>query len=190
MPSRWAVGFALVLLPPLAGEPCVARMDPVLDSVRGAAYPEISVQEILVRPFASKSDYFRASPDWFRLPTGRRMRYVMSVNSQLCSLQAPEDGVRAIMAHELAHVVYYKRGSRWRLFGMVRYLSPQWRANFERGADRAAIHRGFGPGLKAYRLWLYRNVPPDKLPEKMRNYLSPDEIEVAVRLAATGQTGR
>ena len=154
-------------------------MASVADAVRGAAYPEIAAREIVVRPFASRSDYFRASPDWRRFLTGRRMRYVLSANPRLCALQPPEDGVRAILAHELAHAAYYRQGSRWRLFGMVRYLSPPWRARFERDADRTAIRRGFGPGLKAYREWLYGNVPPDKLPEKKRNYLSPEEIEAA-----------
>ena len=89
--------------------------------------------------------------------------------------------MRGIVAHELTHVLYYKRGSRLHLIGLVRMASPRWRSRFERAADATAISRGFGPGLKAYRQWLYPNVPPDKLREKLRDYLSPDEIDAAAR---------
>ena len=107
------------------------------------------------------------------------MRYEILVNPRLLLLQAPPDGVRAIAAHELAHVLYYKNNSRLRLLGMVRMLSFRWRSRFERDADREAIRRGFGPGLKAYRKWLYQNIPSDRVPEKMRDYLSPEEIDRA-----------
>ena len=165
----------------LSAQTCLARVEAMVNEVRAAAFPEISRAELRVRAFASNSDYFRAIFAWRRFVFGLPMRYAILANPRQCTLQAPEEGVRGIVAHELAHVLYYKRGSRLHLTGLVRMTSPRWRSRFERAADATAISRGFGPGLKAYRQWLYPNVPPDKLREKLRDYLSPDEIDAAAR---------
>ena len=60
--------------------------------------------------------------------------------------------------------------------------SDYLQARFERAMDREAIRHGYASGLKEYRQWLYAHVPADKLKEKLRDYLSPDEID-AVFLA-------
>jgi hypothetical protein len=104
------------------------------------------------------------------------MRYFVDVNPALFREQAPADGVCAILAHELAHVVSLSRGSRIRRLGLVRLLSKRQTTKFERRADLDAIHRGYGDGLKNYRTWVYVHIPPNKLPEKRRNYFSPEEI--------------
>lgn len=97
-------------------------------------------------------------------------------------MQAPEDGVKAILAHELSHVVYYTRGKRIRLVGLVRLASGGYRSKFERGTDVEAIRRGYGDGLKEYRRWLYQAVPAKALRGKKKDYLSPEEIDAAVAL--------
>ena len=104
------------------------------------------------------------------------MRYFADVNPALFQEQAPSDGVCAILAHELAHVVSLSRGNRIRRFGLVRLLSKLQTAEFERRTDLEAIHRGYGDGLKSYREWVYAHISPQKLPEKRRNYFSPEEI--------------
>jgi hypothetical protein len=105
------------------------------------------------------------------------MRYLVFVNPRVFEMQAPEEGVRAIIAHELAHLVYFKRRNRVRLAGLVRLTSKRFTARFERWADLKAISLGYGEGLKEYRRWLYSNVPASKLADKQRNYFSPDEID-------------
>lgn len=105
-----------------------------------------------------------------------RMRYFVEVNPALFQEQAPPDAVCAILAHELVHIVSLSRGNRIRRFGLVRLLSRHHTVRFERGADLEAIHRGYGDGLKSYRGWVYAHIPPSKLPEKLRNYFSPEEI--------------
>jgi hypothetical protein len=105
------------------------------------------------------------------------MRYLVFVNPRGFELQAPEAGVRAIIAHELGHVVYFKRRNRVRLLGLARLTSKRFSVEFERWADLKAISLGYGEGLKEYRHWLYRNVPASKLAEKQRNYFSPAEID-------------
>jgi len=44
-----------------------------------------------------------------------------------------------------------------------------------------AIKRGYGEGLKEYRLWLYGAVPAKSLPGKRKDYLSPEEIDAAIK---------
>lgn len=151
--------------------------EPVIREVQNAAFPELATVKIAVRAFRSNSDYMQANLSVRHLLFGRRMAYVVRVNPALVSLQAPAASIRAIAAHELAHVVFYNRGSRWRLIGMVRYgLSSSWRSRFEQEADRTAIRRGFGKGLADYRSWLYGHIPAKHVPSKLRDYLSPEQI--------------
>jgi hypothetical protein len=104
------------------------------------------------------------------------MRYFVDVNPALLQEQAPSDGVCAILAHELVHVVSLSRGNRIRRLGLFRLLSKGQTTTFERRADLEAIHRGYGNGLKNYRTWVYLHIPASELQEKQRNYFSPDEI--------------
>jgi hypothetical protein len=113
---------------------------------------------------------------WSRFLLLMRMRYFVDVNPVLLQCNAPSDGTRAIVAHELAHVVSLSHGNRLRRLGLIRLISERYTVKFERGADLEAIHRGYGDGLKAYRTWVYNHIPPDKLQQKLRTYFSPDEI--------------
>jgi len=162
---------------PMKGQGCCVWAQAAINDVRTAAYPELAKTKISVRPLNSRSDYMRAEFSFKRYLLGRRMEYFILVNPRLMLLQAPLEGIRAIAAHELAHISYYRTGTRWHLLGMIRMLSAQWRSRFERSADGEAIRRGFGTGLKEYRRWLYVNIPSAELPEKMRDYLSPEEID-------------
>ncbi|HWN99168.1 MAG TPA: hypothetical protein VNS63_07845, partial [Blastocatellia bacterium] len=152
------------------------RTRALIDQVIAASYPDLKDADIRIKAFRSRSDYFKARfgfPEYFFT----RMRYLVFVNPRAFELQAPEEGVRAIIAHELAHVVYFKKGNRVRLLGLVRLTSKQSTARFERWADLEAISLGYGEGLKEYRSWLYGNVPASKLADKQRNYFSPAEID-------------
>ena len=152
------------------------RTRALVDQIIAASYPDLKEADIRIKAFRSRSDYFKARfgfPQYFFT----RMRYVVFVNPRALELQAPEAGVQAIIAHELAHVVYFKKRNRVRLLGLVRLTSKQSTARFERWADLKAISLGYGEGLKEYRSWLYGNVPASKLPDKQRNYFSPQEID-------------
>jgi hypothetical protein len=159
-----------------AGSAAVNRARGLADEIIAASYPELKMANIQIKPFRSRSDYFRARfgiPQYFFA----RMRFILFVNPDVFDLHAPEAGVRAIIAHELGHVVYFKSRNRLRLLGLVRLTSKQFTAEFERWADLKAISLGYGEGLKEYRRWLYQNVPASRLAEKQRNYFSPDEID-------------
>jgi hypothetical protein len=153
------------------------RVRLITDEVIAASYPELRQAEIRIKLFRSESDYFRASFSFRRFFFHRKMRYYVLANPQLIERQAPENGIRAIIAHELGHVLYFKRRNRIELLGLVRLLSPDFTIHFEKWADLQAISRGYSTGLKEYREWLYLHIPAKKIAEKKRNYYSPEEID-------------
>lgn len=173
-PDRGTVQALASQSPDLAVD-VVNRTRVLIDKVIASSYPELEGSDIRVKMFRSRSDYFKARfgyPQYFFT----RMRYLVFVNPRVFEMQAPEEGVRAIIAHELAHLVYFKGRNRVRLVGLVRLTSKRFTAKFERWADLKAISLGYGEGLKEYRRWLYSNLPSSKLADKQRNYFSPDEI--------------
>jgi hypothetical protein len=153
---------------------------PLVHEVQTASFPELEESQISVRRFTSDSDYFRARFSIPRFLVGAKMRYFIEVNSTSAITSAPEDGKRAIVAHELAQIAYYDRHKRSFLLGLVRLTDQRFRAGFEKEADAQAIRLGYAQGLKEYRVWLYRHVPARALAEKKRDYLSPEEIEAFV----------
>jgi hypothetical protein len=153
----------------------------LVGEVRSSSFPELLDRDIRVRQFAGSSDYFQARFSIFRFLTGRKMHYVIRVNSAAALLAAPEEGKRAIIAHELAHVAYYANGNRLRLFGLIRLASQGFRERFEKRTDVEALERGYAQGLKQYRIWLYQHVSADVLQEKRRDYLTPEEIDAIQR---------
>jgi threonine dehydrogenase-like Zn-dependent dehydrogenase len=68
---------------------------------------------------AGPSDYFQPRFSIWRFLSARRMHYVIRVNSAVALLAAPEEGKRAIIAHELAHLAYYADSNRVRLLGLI-----------------------------------------------------------------------
>jgi hypothetical protein len=114
--------------------------------------------------------------------TFQKMHYIILVNPQFFVKNAPENGIRSILAHELAHVLYYAERSRFELLGLIKLSSKDFAQKFERGADLEAMARGYGEGLIEYRKWLYQNIPPKNLEEKKRNYFSPEEIELMLEI--------
>jgi hypothetical protein len=181
----FALALALALgAQALAAEPALERARRIVDEVRAASYPELAGVDVELRAFSSKGDFFQCRPDLRRFLLGGRMRYIVFVNPRVFDLDAPETGVRAIVAHELGHAVYYRRRNRLELLGLVRLGSSGYRGRFERWADLQAISRGYGEGLKAYRAWLYRTIPSSKLAEKRRDYYTPEEIDAILAAAA------
>jgi len=163
--------------------PSVEGIRSLVDELIATSYPELRGVEIQIKLFHDDTDYFRTR---FGIPQflfGRRMHYLIRVNPKVCSLQTPEAGVRAILAHELAHVLYLNTRNRAQLLGLARLISKGFTARFERWTDLQAISRGYGEGLKEYRQWLYQHIPQQKLPAKLRNYFSPEEIDAILSLS-------
>jgi hypothetical protein len=149
--------------------------------VRSSSFPELRERDIRVRQFTSSSDYFQARFSIWRFLAVRRMNYVIRVSAAPALVTAPEEGKRAIIAHELAHVAYYANGNRLRLVGLIRLASKGFRERFEKRTDVEALQRGYAQGLRQFRVWLYQNVSPSVQQEKRRDYLTPEEIDAIQR---------
>jgi hypothetical protein len=179
---RWVSLWLTLASAAVAETPAVctagSRADITADvrTVKSAAFPELKEVNVATRPFHSEADYFRTRFSVTRFLFLLPMRFRVEVNPKLFSEGAPGDGVCAILAHELVHVAELKRGNRLRRLGLVRLLSARYTARFERKTDLEAIALGYGDGLKSYRAWAYGHVPPGKVEEKRRRYLSPEEI--------------
>lgn len=152
----------------------------IVNEIIQEAYPELRAEDVNVKSFYSRSNYFKAQFSFSRYFTFRRMRSIIYVNPLVYERNVPKDGLRAIIAHELAHASYYLNRNRLKLFGLVRLAGVGYTRDFERGADLVAISRGFGEELIIYRQWLYRNVPAEKVVAKERNYFTPEEIELLI----------
>jgi hypothetical protein len=160
----------------------VVRTKLLVREIAGESFPELNPEKIGIRTFRSDNNYFKSGFSLTRFLTLRKMRYLIYVNPKVFELNAPEKGIRAIIAHELAHVLYYTGKNRCQLLGLARLASGDWTAKFERRTDLAAIERGYGEGLIEYREWLYRNIPAGKLAAKKRDYFSPEEIVRILRV--------
>jgi hypothetical protein len=157
--------------------PATERIHAIVSQVIKASYPELTDADIRVVAFTNSSDYFRTRFTIPQFMTGQRMQYLIRVNPEVFSRNCPDSAIRAIVAHELGHVLFFKQRNRLRLLGLVRLESKSYTAEFERWTDLQAISRGYSAGLKEYRRWLYQNVPPGSLAEKRRDYFSPEEID-------------
>lgn len=149
--------------------------------VSSSSFPQLHDRDIGVRQFSGSSDYFQARFNHWRFLTLRKMHYGIRVNSAASLLAAPEKGKRAIIAHELGHVAYYANANRLRLFGLIRLGSKGFRERFEKRADVEALRRGYAPGLKEYRTWLYQHVSASVFHEKRSDYLTPEEADAIQR---------
>lgn len=154
----------------------IKRTEALLESVRTRSFPELSHVDIRVRTFQSSSDFFRTRFSIDRYLSFRKMRYYIEVNPRAFEAKAPDDGVRAILAHELEHVLSLSRRSRVGMLSMIGLVSRDFTARFERRADLGAVGLGYAPGLIDYRGWLYKNIPAAAVAEKQRDYFSPQEL--------------
>jgi hypothetical protein len=174
--------WAFVVIAPLGHtQTNEAWAERTVRDVRTASFPELSKADIRVRSFTSDSDYFQARFSIVRFFFAKRMRYFIQVNSRPAILTAPDTGIQAIVAHELAHIKDYASGNRLHLFLLLRLRNKNFSERFEKRADADAIRRGYAEGLKQYRFWLYEHVPAKALAEKRKDYLSPDEIDELAR---------
>jgi hypothetical protein len=157
----------------------------IVNNVRAASFPELKDADISIRDLKSDCVFLEARFTMTSYFFNGRLRYMLYYNQKAARRDVPPEGLRAIVAHELAHIAFFQNQSRMGLAGLIRLLSPSFNMRFERAADVKAISLGYGPGLQAYRAWLYQNVPRDRLNEKKRDYFSPDEIAVILRIAKT-----
>jgi hypothetical protein len=160
-----------------ADDATVDRVRRIVEEVKIASFPQLRNTEIEIKLFDSRSDYFQSRFTFTSFLFNKRLRCLLKVNRNVFAHGVPEDGLRAVIAHELGHALYYKSRNRLKLIGLVRLVGKDFTAHFERGTDLQAIIRDYSEGLKSYRRWLYARIPANKLAEKKRNYFSPEEID-------------
>ena len=173
----------LLSFPPMIfSQNAIEKTQNYLREIIEKSYPELKNEKISVKIFQSDSNYFKSQFSFSRYLMFQKLNYTIFVNPEVYQRNAPETAVRAILAHELAHVLYYKRKNRLELLGLVSLTDNSFNAKFERKTDLEAIVRGYGEGLKMFREWLYQNVPAKNLEAKKRDYFSPNEIDLILEL--------
>ena len=183
----WTAAVVLLTLSPIyisaqtvPTESVVEKTKKIVDEIIEKSYPELDAKKISVKTFKSSSTFFKAQFSLSRFLTFRGMRTTIFVNPLVFERNAPEEGVRSILAHELGHALYYRERKRLQLIGLVGLIDGGFNAKFERRTDLIAIERGYGEGLIAYREWLYQNVSAKSLPAKKRDYYTPEEIRLLI----------
>ena len=153
----------------------------LVDGLVARSFPELRGLELSIEARDLGADTFRSTVNYGSLLFGPR-RYVIQVNPEIFDKQMPRTAAEAILAHELCHTVDYTDRSALGMIGLgISYASPRATAAYERSIDRAAIARGYGEGLRAFRRWQTEHLPPDVLAKKQRIYLTEPEIAAVER---------
>jgi hypothetical protein len=157
-------------------------------AVRAKHFPELAGYDVRLEPFRSESDYLRAAPElgtaWKDAPD---RTYLLRINPALLSDPPSARALRAILTHEFGHIRDYARMSGAQLAGFAVNYELGSIAAYERATDAAALEKGEGCGLIAYRLWLYARVSGETLARKKRDYATPSEIAERLRSRAAGK---
>lgn len=151
---------------------CLSRAAAQITSLR-PAFPKLDGLNLVLETFSSKEDFYRARPRYAWRPPRERV-YAVLLNTAACDDPPPAAAEKAILAHELAHLEAYTEMGKGALLRLgwsylVRPGGPAVEA-FEKAADDAAVARGFGSGLYAYREWLYPRIPPAAAARKKALY--------------------
>ncbi|MEO8138540.1 MAG: hypothetical protein ABI742_02785 [Gemmatimonadota bacterium] len=164
---------------PPSGPTTYRSIDSLLSEVRRASFPDLAGEDIVLNELRSATDFFTSGTELRTFLNARRQRaYLVYVNPRLFKNPPPRAAIRAVLAHELSHIVDYNRRSAPGLARFTFHYLTSNEASYERATDLATLGRGYGCGLIAYREWLYRRVSPTSAAVKRRFYLTPEEIRV------------
>lgn len=131
----------------------------ILDDLIETSYPELSGIRYVLYTFKAKTIRFRSN---VRIPSlffGKRV-YRIGVNRSVLSDPPPPNALRAVLAHELAHTLYYHQRTRGQVIKTTRiFFNKQAQIDFELATDLEAARRGYAAGLAAYRTWIQPRLP-------------------------------
>lgn len=150
----------------------------IINEIIAKSFPELVAKNIKVKTFQSQDTFFKAQFSIGRFLTFQKIQTTIFVNPKVFEMNAPEEGIRAILAHELAHALYYKNRNRLQLIGLISLINRKFTVKFERRADLVAVEKGYGEGLIKYREWLYQHISEKQILVKKRNYFTPPELKV------------
>jgi hypothetical protein len=146
-------------------------------------YPELVHERIRFR-FSGINSTARTTMTFFSLFEKGDRQFIISINRDSARTgvllhDAPFDAQVAILAHELAHVMDFRRRS---FMGMALwgagYLFVKQRGRIEKRADEMVISRGLGQSLFDWADFVLNHSHASKRYLKMKRtkYLLPDEI--------------
>jgi len=163
-----------------------ADLLPLLREIIAETYPELKDITLTTGSFSESDSFFQSNFELQSLFSDQPI-YRIEVNPRIWRLSLPPMALKAVLAHELAHTRDYHLGlnaaenrvqnrvqnvlcvlNQLRLYESLR--------RYEHRTDLQAIFRGFGPGLKQYREWLYPLLNAEELARKQEVYYSPVEI--------------
>lgn len=161
--------------------PYLQRAISLVDEIVERSYPGLRSKRFSFHPLAGDSAFFSSFFSFSEPFLKRNRTYRLGVNLDAFRAEdtLPDSAMRAILAHELAHSLYFSQRNFFRVFGVVRiFISKKQLYRFERRADIVAISRGYAVGLIEYREWIYGRIPGEALESKKKTYLTPDEIRL------------
>ncbi len=164
-----------------------ADLLPLLREIIAEAYPELKDISLSMGRFSESDSFFQSNFELHSLFSEQPI-YRIEVNPRIWQLSLPPLALKAVLAHELAHTRDYHLGqsagvnrvqnvlcvlNQLRLYESLR--------SYEHRTDLQAIFRGYGPGLKQYREWLYPLLNAEALLRKQEVYYTPAEIDALMQ---------
>jgi hypothetical protein len=145
------------------------------------SFPELQSKSIAHHTFDAADVFFESNLEvaslmpWHQGP----VQYLVNYNPAVFRKGCPPAAIEGILAHELSHTLDYVNGGIPALLEIVNALRlPQSNQRYEHQTDLQAIFRGYGPGLIAYREWIYTQLTPGAIRQKQATYYTPDEIRL------------
>ena len=160
----------------------------LLEQVRSESFPELVGLPLRTGTLTSSSVFLQSNFDVAAAAAGV-LSLSIDFNDRLLLDPPSIEALRAVLAHELAHSLdYQQRFAVDGAVGLVGLLPLLFWApaeeEIERRTDVVAVARGFGPGLLAYRIWLYAHIDADAVKDKRRVYYAPLELALLTTLLA------
>ncbi|MBT9544167.1 MAG: M48 family metalloprotease [Candidatus Sericytochromatia bacterium] len=159
-----------------------ADLLPLLREIIAETYPELKDITLTTGSFSESDSFFQSNFELQSLFSEQPI-YRIEVNPRIWRLSLPPLALKAVLAHELAHTRDYhlgKNAGAHKLQNVLCVLNQlrlyESLRTYEHRTDLQAIFRGFGPGLKQYREWLYPLLNAEELARKQEVYYTPAEI--------------
>lgn len=154
----------------------VEEVGAILDDLIETAYPELAGIDYRLYFFRHDTIRFRSNITVRSLLWGKR-KYRIGVNRSVLADPPPPAALRAVLAHELAHTLYYHQRTRGQIIKTARiFWNRRAQIDFERATDLVAIARGFAPGLAEYRAWIRDRMPTSATAKYYETYYDVDDL--------------
>lgn len=150
----------------------------ILDQLIAESFPELKDKQIRIAGL-NKRGGFLASRFELSSLLDEHLTFILLLNPYIETHPMPPEALKAILAHELIHMVDFTLLPRSELIAsFVNILAnAELRQNYERSTDLETMELGYADGLKQFRLWLYDQICNNALAEDRLNHHTPEEID-------------